>query len=230
MFFSSKRTSPLTRAADNAIFDSTTGIILALTRSLPALHFLRNADPEATFATGMRSPHYATDYPLDGLPPIAYVEWQWLPRPRKLARTDSAYVTNEIRSRSALAQARLRSYTRIVHFLNVARSSVDCGVSMQESVYTTKRAQAQSFRASGYDESQPADFPYVLQYADYARISMKEAADRILLKAKLDEHTLAKTELLRLKYFDRVRAAKAPQDLKKVDEEFMLEYFTNAMV
>jgi hypothetical protein len=117
-----------------------------------------------------------------------------------------------------------------VHFLNVARSSVDCGVSMQESVYTTKRAQAQSFRASGYDESQPADFPYVLQYADYARISMKEAADRILLKAKLDEHTLAKTELLRLKYFDRVRAAKAPQDLKKVDEEFMLEYFTNAMV
>ncbi len=83
------------------------------------------------------------------------------------------------------------------------------------------------FRESGYDESMAIECPYVLQYADFSGISLQQAADDILLKSKFDRDLLMKTELLRLKFFRRIKEAQKPEEVALVIRDFFNDYYTS---
>lgn len=112
----------------------------------------------------------------------------------------------------------------------MARYPVMTGIWQQETVYINKRLQAIAFRDAGYPEDVAPNYPYVLQYADLTGSTLRQAADDIIFKAKLDEDFLAKTELLRLKYFRLVREAEKPEEVAEAYKAFVRESYKNALV
>lgn len=99
----------------------------------------------------------------------------------------------------------------------------------QPTTYVLKRMQAEKFKSSGYDETIEPEVPFVAQYADFADLSMKQAADDIIFKAKLDQDMLLRTEGIRLKYFRLLRDSATPQEVMKVVEDFRRENYFNSL-
>ena len=97
-------------------------------------------------------------------------------------------------------------------------------------VYFTKKIQAQDFKDSGYNEALAATYPYVFQYAEIASISPRQAAEDIIRKAQAGETLFVKTELLRLRYFKKIREAKTPQEVGVIHEEFLRDYYADIKV
>ena len=121
--------------------------------------------------------------------------------------------------------AKQGAFVRIIANLNQSRYKVKTGLDAQDVVYMTKKIQAQAFKDSGYEEHDLLKFPYVLQYAEYAGLSAKVATDEILFKAALDDQFLADTELLRLRYLNKVKVATELEELPKIFEEFLRDSY-----
>ena len=60
----------------------------------------------------------------------------------------------------------------------------------------------------------------MIQHADYANIPFKQAADDILFKAKLHEEMLAQTEILRIKFFNKIKKENDPAALTQIVSDF----------
>jgi hypothetical protein len=93
---------------------------------------------------------------------------------------------------------------------------------MQEAVYITKKTQAQRYKDAGY-QGDDLEYPYVMQYADFAGLSMRVAADEILLKATFDDEVLLKTEFFRLKYFELIKNMNDPGQADRITLDFRRE-------
>lgn len=171
-------------------------------------------------------PHGLRIQPIDDS--SAHLSWNG--KARLISDTRPDVLTNELHARSRLANAKSRAVAHMMLSLAAARVKISTGIPLQETVYMTKKLQAQKFKDLGYDEHEILAFPYVLQYADVANISLKEAADEILLKARLDDDVLAKTEMIRLAYFNRLRHAKAPAEIPLILKEFDRESYINALL
>jgi len=204
---------------------------------MAAIVFLQEVFPDTGYVSAADEPHYRKPrlfsrkrLPIDGLPPESLPLWRWDKPSRRIVRSPEHIVTPAIREKAVLAQAKARAIERIMLHLSIARYSLRTGVELQEIVYVNKRTQAEKFRDSGYDESSLLEYPHVLNYADFAGISLREAADTIILKAKLDDQLLAKTELLRLRYFKNVADAKSVKDLSTIIESFFRDCYWNAAV
>src|SRR3989338_8984330 len=140
-----------------------------------------------------------------------------------------AGVTLELRARSRLATAKCRAIAEIINTINTLRQPMRTDMTLQESVYLIKRMQAQAFKDANYDQKMVMEIPYVVQYADLASISFKEAADNILFRAQLDDGYLAKTELLRLKYFDLVREASEPAQIPSIMKQLKIDSYSSQL-
>jgi hypothetical protein len=171
---------------------------------------------------GVNYPNYAQTYPLAQLKPEAYVEWTWNQKGRKFEETKKDLITERVRTRSLVATKKAEAIGIVMASLSRARYAYSSGVLFQETVYLAKELQARAFMDSGYDEAHIMEYPYVIQYADYAGISLKQAADDILFKAKLDTDGLTKTEFLRLKYFNLIKRAEVA-GLPEIRRQFMLD-------
>jgi hypothetical protein len=114
--------------------------------------------------------------------------------------------------------------------LSSTRMDMLTGVNFQDYVYIEKTAQARAFKASGYDEDRIFEFPYVLQYADFVGISLQQATDDILLKRSFDEEILVKTELIRLKYFNKVKQAQDITTFPDIYAQFMKDTYRSALI
>ena len=134
-------------------------------------------------------------------------------------------MTDSLRSRSNLAQAKVDAMTSIISNLTQVRHKVGTGVLLQETVYAVKRAQAKAFKDSEYDETCAGEFSYIVQYADFAKIGMRQAADDILLKAKVGDDSLIKTELLRLRYFNKMRDARNAEEVAEILKKFYTDCY-----
>ena len=218
--------------AYNALLDSNTQAVLALSTGISGIVFMAECMNDTSLASAVNYPNYTKarlfrkePFFLLSLSLDKYPEWTWKWTERKFVRTLPNALTEDLRAKSRLAIAKLEAITRITHNINVARYKVRMGLGLQETVYLTKKIQAQRFKDSGYDEGTIMEYSYVLQYADYAGISLKEAADDILFKARLDDQFLANTELLRLRYFNKIRNAANSGQLPGVMEEFMRDCY-----
>lgn len=214
----------------SALIDSSTGIALALSIDVSSIVFLNETTLDTFHAVDVNFPHYADNFPLASIKPASLPGWTWSSESRKFTPTHPEALTDHMRAKSLLASQKGELVRFVIDNLNVARYSVRTGLEFQETVYITKKMQAYAFRDTGYPEEKVFEYPYVVQYADFAGLSLKAAADDILFKAKLDDELLAKTELLRLKYFNAIKNAKTPNDLPAIHEVFVRECYKNALV
>ena len=209
---------------------SSSNIILTISPRLSSLVFIGECIPDSQIVTSITHPHYLDTFFLTVVPPENLPQWSWDKRTRILKETSPEMLTDEIRELSILATAKLEAVNKVAHHLSLARLKARTGVDFQDIVYFQKKVEAQRFKDAGYDDSNPLEYPYVLQYADYAGVSLKQAADSILLKAKLDADLFAKTELLRLRYFNKIKSASTKEQLSTALEEFMRDTYVNTKI
>jgi hypothetical protein len=204
--------------AYSALIDDTSAAVLCLTEQPSIAVTLAKSALNARVAYAVNWPNYGINFSLEDMRPWHLWAWDW--EKRRFDRTPGAAVTPELKRRADLAAAKCEALREITYELSIARYPVWRGVLMQEYVYAKKRDQALAFFNAGYPEEQAMFYPYVLQYADLVGMPLREAADEILFKANLDDEYLAKTELLRLKYFRLIRAATTPEEITPIVESF----------
>jgi hypothetical protein len=221
----------------HALIDSTTNTVLTISSNSAAINFLKECTSDTWWAKSVNFPNYTNPksfllapFFLASVKPKNYSKWLWDEKKRLFLKTKRKSVDDNILSRSLLANSKKEAIQNIIVNINSAISNIRIGVDFQETVYLAKKNQAKAFRESGYDDNLIMDIPYVAHYADYASITLRQATDDILFKAKLDDDILAKTELLRLKYFNRVKKAATPEELSEILEEFMRDCYVNASV
>lgn len=218
----------------HVLLDYQTQVVLTVDTSVSAMIFLNECTPDTYCSFSVNFPNYSESFFktffLASLSPKDYPLWTWNGKKRLFEKTNPELVDRKLRSRSKLAESKREVIGHIINHLGHARHSLRSGIEFQETVYLVKRMQAQAFKASGYDENRIEDCHYVVQYADFAGISLRQAADDILLKAKFDDEILAKTELLRLRYFNKVKQAQDPEELPAIFEEFTRNCYINSRV
>jgi hypothetical protein len=196
----------------SALLDSATNALLALSQYPYVIAILAKAPAlEAEEAHGVNWPHYRQKFALAEAPSHTYPTWAWVWRKREFAPTELGLITPVLRQRSLAAVKKCQAIWEVAYELSVVRYQLNRGVLLQETVYLTKRMEAARFKDAGYPEDELPAFPHVLYYTEWSGLSPRAAADEILFKAKLDDGILAKTELLRLKYFDLVKRAEVDE-------------------
>lgn len=217
-------------ATYSALVDSSTNVVLAVSSHVSAIVFLNEFMPDTGHATRVHYPNYPDSLFIASCSPEECPEWTWDRITRTFKTTRPSLINESLRTRARLANAKLNAVSKVITSLSEARYKVRTGIEFQETVYLTKKWQAQRFKDLGYNENSIMEYPYVLQYADFAGITLKQAADDILFKASLDDQHLANTELLRLRYFNKIRDATKPEQLPPIMEEFKRDCFINAKV
>ena len=204
----------------SALLEYGTNILLALSTRDPGILFLHECIPDSLRVYAVNYPQYMKSFFGSSLNPSQYPEWQWNSKTRALEKTPANLLTPARAALSRLAMAKLEAWKTVSASIHRARAEFAMGIVFQETIYLAKKIQAQAFKDSNYDEDRILEYPYVLQYADYVNIPFKQAADDILFKAKLADEGLAKTELLRLTYFNAIKSAPSVEDLQRVLKKF----------
>ena len=217
-----------------ALLDIETKAVLTISTHAPAIMSTRESMRDTTHASVVNVPHYLHSrfhrepFFLARANPKTYPEWTWQKRERLFTKTTPTLLKPELYERSNLATAKSGSFRRMILTIGNMRNSVTTGIPLQESVYITKKLQAQRFKDGDYTEHDLMNYAYVVQYADLKGISLQQAADDILLKAKLDDDMLAKTELLRLLYFNKAKEAQTIGELKIILDDFNRDCYASA--
>jgi hypothetical protein len=214
--------------AYSALIDDTSAAVLCLTEQpFIVVTLAKSSALNARVAFGVNWPNYGVNFSLEDMRPWHLWAWDW--EKRRFDRTPGAAVTPELKRRAGLAAAKCEALREIAYELSIARYPVWRGVLMQEYVYAKKRDQALAFFNAGYPEEQAMFYPYVLQYADLVGMPLREATDEILFKANLDDEYLAKTELLRLKYFNLVKDVTKAEEIEPIVERFRRDTFKKSI-
>jgi hypothetical protein len=190
-----------------ALIDAPSGALLTLSVEQPIIVFLVKNTPDVRSYWEVNSPNYLRSFPQASIPQDRFPEWTWDWPTRLFVPTAKELLTDRLRATSALAIKKSYALYEMINTLATARNQIGTGVLMQESVYLTKKAQAQQYQADGFPEEDLLRYPYVLQYAEIADLPMRDAALEILFKASLHDEAMAKTEALRLKFFGRLKTA-----------------------
>lgn len=221
----------------HVLLDYNTKAVLTISSNPAVIAFLKECMADTLHAQSVNYPNYTnpksfflTPFFLASVKPKNYPKWTWDFKSRLFSKTRTELVDDHLLAHSRLAENKNQVIGKIIVSIYLARSDARTGINLQETIYFAKKEQAKTFKDSGYDESLIMEYPYVLQYADYAGITVRQAADDILFKAKLGDESLAKTELLRLKYFNKVKKAAACEELNAIYEEFIEDCYINARV
>jgi hypothetical protein len=205
----------------NALIDASSLALLALSPSPSIVSYLARSPMEMEAAYYINHPNYPKGLPMTSV--HALPEYSWDGTARKIAPTDRDLLTPELAEKSHLAAAKSLALLEMSRAINRCRYQVWRELLLQETVYMTKKLQAEKFKDKKYPKKDILRYPYVMQYADLSGLSLKDAADEILFKAKLDDEMLAKTEYVRMKYFNLVRDVPTREATQKALEQFRLE-------
>jgi len=208
----------------SALLDASTSALLFLSTRIPVIVFLAKVMSEGDHEYCVNYPNYLEDFPHAKLPPVAWPMWTWNGPKRVFEATPPELNTERLRLYAALAAKKAQALVEVTRTLTMARYPVWDGMPMQEVIYVTKKMQAQRFKDRGYPEGMELEFSYVVQYADFAGLSMKAAADEILLKASFTDALLLKSELFRLKYCGLIRDANTVEQLDSLIMDFRRDF------
>ncbi|MDP3758111.1 MAG: hypothetical protein Q8Q86_00170 [Candidatus Daviesbacteria bacterium] len=198
-----------------------------------AISFLAECMPNTQARFSVNFPNYVNSFFgfvtffFEDVDPEDYPKWTWDDLTRKFVKTKAGELSDELKTKSHLAEGKREVIKNIINNLNFVRSNNMTALNLQELIYADKRTQAQAFKDSGYNESVLIKYPYVEQYADFAKITPRLAADDILFKAEMHSQFIANTELLRLCYFNLVKKATTTGELKKILDEFLSDCYYN---
>ncbi len=202
-----------------AVLDIETKAVIALGTNPGVMVQVQESTPEAILYVRVESPNYLEDFPLARLERGQYPEWVWSRKHRTFTHNDTP-PTPEVRARSVLAMFKVDALSRIARKISRARSKLRAGVDFEESVAILKRTEVQRFKDIGYDETRIFEFPFLMEYAEYAGVSHTQAANDIALASRMEEEILAKTEIVRLKYVNLVKKAGTKDEIDKILIEF----------
>lgn len=204
------------------ILDSNTNGLLVVGKNLQCMNFLK----EYTFDTTLVYLPSRNRKDLLFLNSLVDAEMCYLLRWDFGSKTflKNKNVTASLQKKSSLASIKYKTLEKILLNIVALRNRVKKTLPYQETIYLLKRIQAERFKDRGYPENEMMEYSYVLQYADLEKISLKESADRILFKSNIDSELLAKTELLRLTYFNKLRVAESLEEVENAYEQFLLDF------
>lgn len=202
-----------------AVLDIETKAVVALGTNPGVMVQVQESTPETIMYVGVEFPNYLQDFPLVQLERGRYPEWVWSRKHRTFTRSDTP-PTLGVRARSALAMCKVDALSRIARKISRSRSQLRAGVDFEESVAILKRTEARRFKDTGYDEARIFEFPFLMEYADYAGVSYTQAAKDVALASRMEEEILAKTEIVRLKYVALVKKASTKEELDRILVEF----------
>jgi len=209
----------------SALLDDSTTALLFLTDRIPVIVFLAKVMPEVEHLYCVNYPNYLQEFPLVTARPETWPEWSWDEKKRIFEPTAKDLLTDRLRLCNALAVKKSLVLVEVIRTLTMARYPAWNGTPMQDVIYITKKMQAQRFKDMGYPEGNDLDFPYVLQYADFASLSMREAADEILLKAGFADDLMLRSEFFRLKYFGQIADANTVEDVDRLILDFRRDIY-----
>jgi len=214
----------------SALIDSPTQAVLFLTTQIPFIVFLAKTMGETEHAPAVQFPNYLSEFPIAKAPVATYPEWTWDRLTRMFSPTSPECLTDTLRRRAMLVVKKVQALNEIITGIMIARYPVWSGVPMQEVVYIAKKTQAQRFKDCGYPDGTELEFPYVLQYADVSGLTMRQAADEILLQASFDDDLLLKSEYFRLKYFERIKNVNDVGEVDRVIFDFRQDFIRGMLV
>ena len=213
-----------TRMPTHALLDFSSKAILAIDRFPGVIAFLTDCTPHSFAVFNINIPNYLNESPLKDTSPEQYPEWVFDPASRVVKKNPSPNV-DMLRDKSKLAMHKGATILPIMRNIIIARYDSSYGIASQDTIYLSKKLQAILFRDCGYDETRTMEIPYVVQYADYAGIPLKQAADDIVFKAALTDQRLSQTELMRMTYFNKVKKATTEEDLSSILKYFLGEMY-----
>jgi len=201
--------------------DNATGGVLLIARKFQNVNLLKEYILDATLVQVPSSSSFQEKF-LDSLTPDNFCDFRW--ENGKIVLFKFSKDSNFLKDKSLMSYEKYKVVLSITTKINSLRQRYKKNMAFQETVYGMKHFEAQRFKDKGYPEQEILEYPYILQYADYAKISFKESADLILLKSKIDHETLAKTELLRVRYLNAIKKADTKEELDRVHSDFLLDY------
>lgn len=209
----------------SALIDANTSALLTLSTNIPVISFLA-ACSEAEHIPLVNYPNYRSHFPIAAANPDSYPQWTWNSYERTFLPTPSEMLTQRLRNASLLAVKKGRVLNEIAISIQTIRHAVFSGLVCQEQIYTAKKIEALCFKEHYVegDFIDPIEYPYITQFAELSGLSPPNAAEEILLKARLADDILLKSEYFRLKYLDQLKTA---DDVALVDPiliEFRKEF------
>jgi|GEM_PF-2396002 len=170
---------------------------------------------DSVYAVEMSSP----DIPmiLQGAP-RTYPEWSCDRKKKIFFRTNPSIITEDMRDRAELVTKKGIAFYRAIYLTNRLREKLYNGLRYQETIYAAKQRQAQMLVDSHFDPKYEQRAPFVVQYADVSGMTVKDAAEDILLHAQLFNEHLEKTERFRLSLFRMIKSAKTPLEVDRIME------------
>lgn len=217
-------------ASHDALIDTETSALLVMSSFSSSITFVHSCTPDTHQIFGVQYPNYTIAFDLLTADGEEFPEWAWDRRTRLFGRTSAVALTEELRQKARLAQTKQLQVLEVMRQLSLARRRISTGVEFQDRVYLAKKLQAESFKASGYDERGALAYPFVLQYAEFAGLPLKDAADEIIFKASLDDQHLANTELLRMRYLRMIGEAQSLADLRTIRTAFSRDMYVNPQI
>ncbi len=202
------------------IIDSESGRLLILSRDFFLIQRLQEMVQNSTaidIQPKNRFDLYTYDFLRFGL--FHYMKWDSFQQEFTLLTRN---IPPEIISKSKLTVAKAEVLKRIFVLLEEMRSRVKKAYFYQDCVYTRKGFEAQRFKDRGYPEHEVLEYPYLLEYADQAKLSLREAADLILFKSSVANETLAKTETFRIRFLNELCQAQTIEQIRNISEEIKL--------
>ena len=190
-----------------------TNALLAVGTLSPIITALTEMIPDISYVYEVQSllPQHAES---------ASVTLMWEPSSRMFVPMHPHVITEDLFVKAALTRAKLDALNKMTLAINMERGKLATPVTYGQFVYRAKQEQAKAFRERNYDAARLQEYTYVAQYASFANISPRQAADDILFKAQLDDEVLLRTELTRLTFFDRLRRANDLQAVGVVMKDF----------
>ncbi len=202
----------------SAVIDTSNNTLLAIGSYIPALFFLNEAMLDTEYVPGIVLTNDVHLIIKSG--PRSCPEWSWDRSRWTFKKTNPCIIEEWMRERAVLAAKKVETISRAIYRINNLRRKVGTGLLFQEMIYAEKEKQAQSLKDANFDEQFKTAAPYVVQYADYSGVPLRQAAEEILLQARLDHELLAKTEKVRLEIFKKIRLANTAEELEQIIKTF----------
>ena len=200
-----------TQGTINLLIDSSDDTLITFSGYDPAVKFLAEStmDVQRVPSLAARSLPRA----IFSIQPRTYPEWSWDASGRNVVRSAPFLVTDEKRSRSQLLTGKVRAIARIYRHIMIERSRIDTGLLFQQEIYGRKREEAEMLKGAGFDELLRPKTPFISDYAEDNNISLRQAAEEVLLQVRLDEDLLRKTERARQQLLERIRSARTVEEI-----------------
>jgi hypothetical protein len=186
----------------NALIDAPTATLLTLSTNPITTAFLVRAIPDSEEVLNVSVPNYPKGVPIK---PQEYPERVWDKWTRLFSGGNNP--DERVRKHVLLTAKKTEAFAEVARIIGLIRAQMMNAVPLQDVVYMTKRLEAERFVKDwkpGQD-ADPLEYPYVTQYSDLSGLSPQQAANEILLKARLYNDGLFKSEYFRLKYMELIR-------------------------